>query len=121
MIVRPGVLIDAEHCAELAAVLGEHIRPGRGSLIVRRVHAELARVAATVAANAGREVEPVEPVWLTIDQVASDLGRPVRSIRRWAAQGLIKSRKVGRSWQVATEPHGELIWRTGSSARYRPR
>jgi hypothetical protein len=120
MIVRAGVLVDADLCGALAAVLAERIRARRDTPGLRRLHAELVSVAATAAANSGRELGRREPVWLTVDEVAISTGRPRRTLTRWCAAGSVLARKDGRRWLMATEA-GAPISRIGSSGASRPR
>ena len=41
-----------------------------------------------------------EPRWGSVPGAAAEWGEPLSTVRRWAAQGLIPARKIGRNWQV---------------------
>lgn len=50
----------------------------------------------------------------TIEQAAKRLGKPVSTIRRWAASGRLQANKVGRQWLIPTETVDEVTcpcWR----------
>jgi excisionase family DNA binding protein len=41
-----------------------------------------------------------EPRWGTVNQAAAEWGEPPSTVRRWAAQGDIPARRIGRKYQV---------------------
>ena len=43
---------------------------------------------------------PEEPRWGAVIEAAAEWGEPPSTVRRWAAQGLIPARRIGRKYQV---------------------
>ena len=65
---------------------------------------------------------PQEPRWGSVPQAADEWGEPRSTVRRWAAQGLIPARKIGRKWQVDLDALGrarnpESRWLTDRDRR----
>jgi excisionase family DNA binding protein len=63
-----------------------------------------------------------EPRWGTVLQASAQWGEPPTTVRRWALQGRIPARRIGRKWQVdlgaldqAAEP--EARWLTAADRR----
>lgn len=43
---------------------------------------------------------PEEPRWGAVNEAAAEWGEPPSTVRRWAAQGHIPARRIGRKYQV---------------------
>jgi len=63
-----------------------------------------------------------QPRWGSVPGAAAEWGETLSTVRRWAAQGRIPARKIGRNWQVdlnaldqAREP--EARWLTEQDRR----
>ncbi len=41
-----------------------------------------------------------EPRWGAVNEAAAEWGEPPTTVRRWASQGLIPARRIGRKYQV---------------------
>ena len=48
-----------------------------------------------------------EPRWGTVIDAADEWGEPPTTVRRWALQGRIPARRIGRKWQVDRNALGQ--------------
>lgn len=67
---------------------------------------------------------PQEPRWGTVGEAAAEWGEPASTVRRWAAQGRIPARRIGRKYQVdldaidrTAEPAIPARWLTAADER----
>jgi excisionase family DNA binding protein len=58
-----------------------------------------------------------EPRWGTVNEAAAEWGEPPSTVRRWASQGDIPARRIGRKYQVDLNALDQMR-ETARPARY---
>lgn len=93
---------------------GQPIPPWAPSLLASLEEAAGERLPESVMAAIGRPVVMVDPTtWTTVHRASEITGRSERHIRRLAAAGRIRARRVGpRTWQIDLDSLQSVLRRT---------